>query len=144
MISFVCGQLCSGKTLYSRALAAITESVYIEVGDIVRFIKNTSTRSDLQNSKHLVEEIVQKIKQDIDFSDKKDFVISGVRQKEILEFFLNSTLLWIETPINIREERYLRRAREGDSQTFQQAEQGDINLGILEVKKYIFEKNNVK
>lgn len=143
MISFVCGQLCSGKTLYCRALAAITESVYIEVGDIVRFIKNTSTRSDLQNSKHLVEEIVQKIKQDIDFSDKKDFVISGVRQKEILEFFPNSTLLWIETPINIREERYLRRAREGDSQTFQQAEQGDINLGILEVKKYIFEKNNV-
>lgn len=144
MISFVCGQLCCGKTLYSKALADICKGVYVEVGDIVRSFKNSKDRNVLQDSKELSKAIIENLKFEIDQHEGSDLIISGVRQKEILEFFLNSTLLWIETPINIREERYLQRAREGDSQTFQQAEQGDINLGILEVKKYIFEKNNSK
>lgn len=142
MISFVCGQLCCGKTLYSKALAETCKGIYIEVGDIVRSLKNSKDRRVLQNSKELSKAIVESLKFKIIQHEGFDLIVSGVRQKEILEFFPNSTLLWIETPFNIREERYLLRAREGDSQTFQQADQGDIHLGILEVKKYIFNKNN--
>jgi cytidylate kinase len=141
MISFVCGQLCSGKTLYSKALAALTNGVYIEVGDIVRSIKNTSNRKDLQDSKCLNEQIVKKLKEEINTDEDKTYVISGVRQKEILEAFPNSTMLWIECPSNIRYERYQQRARVGDNQTFDEAEEGDINLGIIQVKNYIFNKN---
>ena len=140
MISFVCGQLCSGKSLYSKALAGTTCSLFVEVGDIVRDLKNTTDRRILQNSKELSEEIIKVIQKKHDAHQQVgDLIVCGVRQKEILENFPQSTLLWIECPINIRKERYQKRARSGDTQTFEEAEQGDINLGILEVKQYILD-----
>jgi cytidylate kinase len=138
MISFVCGQLCSGKTLYSKALAETSNGVYIEVGDIVRSLKLTSDRKALQDSKELAEIIIERLQTRTYFGG--DFVISGVRQQKILEAFPQATLLWIEAPASVREQRYLKRDRTGDSQTFEQAEQGDIDLGILEVKQYIFSR----
>ena len=138
MISFVCGQLCSGKTLYSKALAHICDGVYIEVGDIVRQLKQTEDRKLLQNSGYLAAQIVEILKTQSKMTSDKDLVISGVRQKEILESFPESTLLWIECPKEERNRRYQNRARIGDSQIFEEADQGDINLGILEVKHYIF------
>jgi dephospho-CoA kinase len=140
MICFVCGQLCSGKTLYSKTLTHINDSVYVEVGDIVRKIKNSNDRGVLQNSKELHNKIVEEIMRLSIVNGSKQLVISGVRQKEILEIFLDATLLWIECPASIRKQRYLDRKRDGDSQTFEEAEQGDISLGILEVKKFILER----
>ena len=138
MISFVCGQLCSGKTLYSKALAQISEGLYVEVGDIVRQIKQTEDRKLLQDSKDLSAAIIERLKW---LSvNNTELIISGVRQKEILEAFLKSTLLWVECPKEERARRYKNRARQGDSQTFEQAEQGDIALGILEVKQHILNK----
>jgi dephospho-CoA kinase len=138
MISFVCGQLCSGKTLYSETLSNIDKAIYFEVGDIVRRYKNTINRTELQDSKDLTNVIIGYIQ-----NNKKAFtntVISGVRQKEILEAFPEATLLWIECPRETRKQRYLSRQREGDNQTFEEAEQGDINLGILEVKQFILNR----
>lgn len=140
MISFVCGQLCSGKTLYSRALAQICDGIYIEVGDVVRHLKNTKDRKLLQDSKDLSGQIIDYLNVQSLLTSGKDLVVSGVRQKEILEAFPDSTLLWVECPKNERERRYANRAREGDSQTFEEAEQGDINLGIIEIKNYILNK----
>lgn len=142
MISFVCGQLCSGKTLYSKALAQISEGLYIEVGDIVREIKQTSDRKLLQDSKNLSSLIIEHLKRLA--ANNPELIISGVRQKEILEKFLDSTLLWVECPSQERKARYNSRARTGDTQTFEEAEQGDINLGILEVKQFIFNKNSTQ
>lgn len=138
MISFVCGQLCSGKTLYSKALAETCNGTYIEVGDIVRSLKMTADRRLLQDSKHLSEFIIEHLKIRTYF--KEDFIVSGVRQKEILEAFPDATMLWVECPAEVRKQRYSKRDRTGDSQTFEEAEQGDIDLGILEVKQYIFNK----
>ena len=140
MISFVCGQLCSGKTLYSKALAQICDGVYIEVGDVVRHLKNTQDRKLLQDSKDLSAQIIDYLKAQSKLTSGKDLVISGVRQKEILEAFADSTLLWVECPKEERAKRYQNRARQGDSQTFEEAEQGDISLGILEVKQFILNK----
>ena len=141
MISFVCGQLCSGKTLYSKALAHICDGVYIEVGDIVREIKQTQDRKLLQHSSELFVEIVDKLKKQAEIFLGKDLIVSGVRQQEILAAFPESTLLWVECPTEERMARYSRRARKGDTQTFEEAEDGDINLGILAVKNYIFSRN---
>lgn len=143
MISFVCGQLCSGKTLYSKALAQICDGVYIEVGDVVRQLKQTEDRRLLQNSSSLASQIVDYLKSQSLLMSNRDLVISGVRQKEIIESFPDSTLLWVECPKEERKRRYQKRAREGDTQDFEEAEQGDIKLGILEVKQYIFEKNKL-
>ena len=141
MISFVCGQLCSGKTLYSKALAQICKGTYIEVGDVVRHLKNTTDRKSLQDSKHLANQIIQYLALQSSLVENTDLVVSGVRQKEILEAFPNSTMLWVECPKNERKKRYENRAREGDSQTFEEAELGDINLGIIQVKQYILQKS---
>lgn len=138
MITFVCGQLCSGKTLYSNTLSDMDKSIYIEVGNLVRRWKNTQDRKELQDSKQLADRIISYIKDDAKAFDK--VVVSGVRQREILEAFPEATLLWIDCPQEVRKQRYLNRQRDGDSQTFEQAEQGDIDLGILEVKKYIFNR----
>ena len=138
MITFVCGQLCSGKTHYSKALAALVDGVFLEVGDIVREIKNTTDRKELQNSKDLHEAIVEQLIRQMPLSDVKQYVVSGVRQKEILKYFPDATLLWIECPRKERKKRYKERDRQGDGIAFKAAEQGDINLGINEVKQYIF------
>lgn len=138
MITFVCGQLCSGKTLYSNTLSDMDKSIYIEVGNLVRRWKNTQDRKELQDSKQLADRIISYIKDYAKSFDK--VVVSGVRQKEILQAFPEATLLWIDCPQEVRKQRYLNRQRDGDSQTFEQAEQGDIDLGILEVKKYIFNR----
>lgn len=140
MITFVCGQLCSGKTHYSKALAALVNGVFIEVGDIVREIKQSNDRQELQNSKHLHQTIVEQLIRKMPLSDVRQYVISGVRQKEILAHFPESTLLWIECPKKERKKRYKERARNGDIVSFKEAEQGDINLGILEVKRYILKQ----
>ena len=137
MITFVCGQLCSGKTHYSKALAALVDGIFIEVGDIVREIKQTTDRKVLQDSKELHETIAEELVKKMSLSDIRQYVISGVRQKEILKFFPEATLLWIECPKKERKRRYKERSRQGDIVSFKEAEQGDINLGILEVKKHI-------
>ena len=140
MITFVCGQLCSGKTHYSKALAALVDGIFIEVGDIVREIKQTTDRKELQNTKELSEQIVEHLIRQMPLCDVKQYVVSGVRQKEILKHFPEATILWIECPKKERKERYKQRARQGDVIPFKEAEQGDIDLGILEVKKYIFKQ----
>lgn len=136
MITFICGQLCSGKTLYSEALRNVNYDSYIEVGDIVRRLKSSEDRKVLQDSKDMLNHIIEYLR--IEEKPFNHLIVSGVRQKEILEAFPDATLLWIECPKETRKQRYWNRNRQGDTQTFEEAEQGDINLGILEVKKYIF------
>ena len=144
MTTFVCGQLCSGKSHYAKGLvkASLYASV-IEVGDIVRKIKQTNSREELQDSKPLVDEIISNLKAQIKsltFQLAEDIIVCVVRQKEILEAFPDATMLWISSPTELRKERYEKRARAGDDQTFEEADQGDVDLGILEVKKYILER----
>ncbi len=140
MTTFVCGQLCSGKSHYSKALSALVDGVFIEVGDIVREIKNTTDRKELQKSKELHEAIVERLIRKMPLRDVKQYIVSGVRQKEILKHFPDATLLWIECPKKERKKRYQERARQGDASSFKEAEQGDVDLGILDVKKYILNK----
>lgn len=145
MITFICGQLCSGKTRYGQAMAGSVGGCFIEVGNIVREIKNSSERKLLQDSKELDEAIIKKLSEKITLREtiscNQNYVICGVRQKQILKHFQDATLLWIECPKEERKKRYVSRSRDGDTQTFEEAEAGDISLGILEVKNYIFNQN---
>jgi hypothetical protein len=146
MITFVCGQICCGKSIYAKALANSSTSFYatwFEVGDIVRKIKQDTAREALQDSKDLVDRIILTLKGTITTltrSIDEDIIICGARQKQILEAFPEATLIWVDCPKPIRERRYTERARKGDDCSFEEAEQGDINLGILEVKQYILNR----
>lgn len=140
MITFICGQLCCGKTSFARSYAAINDCTYVELGDIVRRIKQSQDRQELQNSKELAHEIAREIKHIEKEVFPKGVVASGPRQIEILQEFPDSTLLWIECPPATRQARYSFRARTGDSVPFDVAEQGDIDLGILKVKDYVFQR----
>ena len=140
MVTFVCGQLCSGKTHYSLALTTAVNGAFIEVGDIVREIKQTKNRRELQDSKELSEQIVCGLIKKMSSGEQKQYIISGVRQKSILKHFPDATLIWIECSKKERKKRYKERSRQGDVISFKEAEQGDINLGILKVKKYILSK----
>ncbi len=144
MITFVCGQLCSGKSHYAKGLTkASLYATVVEVGDIVRKIKQTTSREELQDSKDLVGSIITNLKstiQSLTFQLAEDVIVSGVRQKEILEAFPDATMIWVNVPTAVRKERYEKRARAGDDQTFEEADQGDVDLGILEVKNYILER----
>lgn len=142
MLYFVCGQLCSGKSVFAQSFCKVTDAEFIEVGDIVREIKNSTDRSVLQNSKHLFYKIVEAIRGKIANNVYKDYVICGVRQREILEHFPDAVMTWISCPVIERRKRYNNRLREGDTISFEEAEEGDISLGILEVKDYILERNN--
>jgi len=137
MITFVCGELCSGKTVYSKALASLTDSVYIEIGDIVREIKNSTDRKVLQDSKNLASAIIIGLSSLIAKNAPKRCIVSGARQKAILKAFPSSTVLWIHCPREERKSRYNQRAREGDLISFEEAEKGDKKLGIDKVKEYI-------
>lgn len=140
MICFVCGQLCSGKSLYAKYLASIEESIFLEVSDIVKQIIKTEDRRHLQtDTKHLHSKIAEEILCIYVNNRPKQLIVSGARQKEILENFPLATLIWIDCPKNDRAMRYSERLRKGDDINFEKAEQGDIELGILEVKKYILE-----
>lgn len=138
MITFVCGELCSGKTVYAQTLAKVVDGVCIEVGDIVRKLKNSEDRKVLQDSKHLAAAIVIELSILIAKNKPKVCVVCGVRQKKILKSFPDSTVLWIHCPRKERERRYNSRARTGDQISFKEADKGDQKLGILEVKDYIF------
>ena len=137
MITFVCGQLCSGKTEFAVAYSKICDGNFIEVGDIVRSIKQTTDRKQLQDTKYLVNQIIKEIKSVISDKPSDKWIISGVRQKEIIASFPNSVCLWINAPQQVRKERYEARARSGDERSFEEADKGDVDLGILEVKNYI-------
>ena len=139
MITFICGQLCSGKTKLAQAYSSICKSHYIEVGDILRHIKQTSDRNILQNTKELFQEIIFCIKDVVGNQEDNNWVICGVRQKQIFEAFPGSAYIWLDVPEDVRKQRYETRSREGDERSFEEAEQGDINLGILDVKQYILE-----
>lgn len=137
MITFICGQLCSGKTKFALSYKNLCNGHFIEVGDIVREIKQSTDRKELQDTKHLIYQIVQKLRSAISDNPTADWIISGVRQKEIIQSFPNSVCVWIEAPVEVRKQRYEARSRTGDERAFEEADKGDVDLGILEVKDYI-------
>ena len=137
MTTFVCGQVCSGKTRFALAYADINNGTFIEVSDIVKQLRQTLTRKELQNTKHLVNKIITNLTSTITSNLQSNWIISGARQVEILQAFPQSVCLWIHAPLEVRKQRYIERSRQGDESSFEEAERGDVDLGILEVKKYI-------
>ena len=132
------GKICSGKSTYANALSYITKAKRITVSDIVKRVSGKVSRSELQNTAHMDQDICHELCQEINKYDK--VVIDGIRQYTIVlglaaEYGLeNLDLVWLEVPDDVRRYRFHDRAISKDDITFEEADLRDESLGLKELQ----------
>jgi cytidylate kinase len=132
------GKICSGKSTYANALSYITKAKRITVSDIVKRVSGKASRSELQNTAHMDQDICHELCQEINKYNK--VVIDGIRQYTIVmglvaEYGIeNLDLVWLETPDDVRKYRFHDRAISKDDITFEEADLRDESLGLKELQ----------
>lgn len=146
-ITFICSPLCGGKSTLAKQLWQNNVAV-IEISSIVKRLVSEHTREKLQGRPELDIQIIEEIKSFIDgrLYSGDSLILLGARQVSILKAFPDATLIWLEVPEHIRFNRYMlkRDIKDGvkkDEESFNLANQRDNDLGLKEVKKYIFNQN---
>lgn len=142
-IKLVCGRLCSGKDyIINKHYQGFD---VVSVSDIVKSIVNSSDRAMLQETKHFDGVILDILKP---LTEPK-LVINGIRQLSIVLGMLESNpvdvveVVWICCPEDIRRYRYYDRKDHKDSQMkFEQADENDSKLGLLQIESFIL--NNLE
>lgn len=150
-ITFVCGYLCSGKSTLGWAYAdglvssKICESVgYLEISDIVKKVKKVTKREELQGNPDLDVHIIAEIS---DMSRKfEHLIVGGARQLSILKAFPKASAIWLDVPEKLRYARYQNSSKDQDKSfdAFAVANTKDLDLGLQQVKDYIFSKQRLK
>lgn len=131
------GKICSGKSTYADALCYITKAKRITVSDIVKRVSGKISRSELQNTAHMDQEIIKELCVEINKYNK--VVIDGIRQHSIVlglsaEYgSSNIDMIWLEVPDEIRKYRFRDRAISKDDITFEEADARDEKLGLKEL-----------
>lgn len=143
-LTFICSYLQGGKTHIAQSINATPTGHrihHIEVSDIVKQVLQTKDRAKLQGHPELDSVIVKRIEEAC--KNYINVVVSGVRQPSILQAFPNATMIWINTPRYIRFKRYQQSSKDTDKswEGFVNANGRDIELGINQVKEYIFQWN---
>lgn len=132
------GKICSGKSTYANALSYITKAERITVSDIVKRVSGKASRSELQDTAHMDQDICHELCQEINKYNK--VVIDGIRQYTIVmglvaEYGIeNLDLIWLETPDDVRKHRFYDRSLSKDDITFEDADTRDEKLGLLELQ----------
>lgn len=132
------GKICSGKSTYADALCYVAKAKRITVSDIVKRVSGKASRSELQNTAHMDQDICHELCQEINKYDK--VVIDGIRQYTIVtglvaEYGLeNVDLVWLEVPDDVRKYRFYDRAISKDDITFEEADARDEKLGLKELQ----------
>lgn len=132
------GKICSGKSTYANALCYLTKAKRVTVSDIVKRVSGKVTRSELQNTADMDQEIAKELINEIKQYDK--VIVDGIRQYTIVvelaaEFGLDDLdLVWLEVPDDIRRYRFHDRAISKDDITFEEADSRDEKLGLLELQ----------
>ncbi len=141
-ITLLFGKICSGKSTYADALCYVTKAKRITVSDIVKRVSGKISRSELQNTAHMDQDICHELCHEINKYDK--VVVDGIRQYTIVtglvaEYGLeNIDLVWLEVPDDVRRYRFYDRAVSKDDITFEEADARDEKLGLKELQ------NNLK
>ena len=131
----VLGRLCSGKGTYCASYVE-RDFHHIATSDVVKSVSGAFTRSDLQNTKSLDVKIADAL---IALANQYErVVIDGIRQSSIIRAIEKEIphvqLVWLEADTTIRKQRFEQRKDRKDNITFEQAEQGDDNLGLSQVE----------
>ena len=132
-LTLLFGRICSGKSNYYK------DSYRIVVSNIVRGIAKSSNRAELQNTMHLDEEIAKGIISAIDYSidEHPHVVVDGIRQpsivEKVLQHYPNAELVWLEVSVEERKRRYENRKDRRDVESFEVADNKEIELSCQEI-----------
>ncbi len=143
-IILVCGNLCSGKGHFCQA--KYPDFYRIEISSVVKSLSKATDRLDLSQTAYLDIKIIERLIELISAHNK--VIVDGIRQPSILQALERhygdqiKDVIWLDVPEDIRRKRYEERASDKDKrQTFDQAMQGDIGLGIDKLEQYIKQKH---
>ena len=132
------GKICSGKSTYADALCYVTKAKRITVSDVVKRVSGKISRSELQNTAHMDQEIIKELCAEVSKYNK--VVIDGIRQHSIVmglatEYGLSEIdMVWLEVSDDIRKYRFRDRAISKDDITFEEADARDEKLGLKELQ----------
>lgn len=159
MIFLVFGELCSGKGVFSAQLAKLFNGKHITTSDIVKSVSGFKSREQLQTTSHMAQEIVDSMCDFINENIGSTIVIDGIRQQQIVIYLENELVeeqivyVWLDTDQDIRKYRYELRLRHNIEQNtqeykdsiglFERAEQGDIDLGLSDLKEWLYDSGRV-
>lgn len=144
-IVLVMGKLCSGKNQFCQSYKRQGYH-HITTSDIVKKVSGMQNRSDLQQTHDydqlIADEMIKVIQQ------YPKIVIDGIRQVSILrrleaEFNDSIGMVWLDVPEEIRQDRFIDRGAFKDNQSFDDAQQGDHNLGLTDVENYVKSKSKI-
>lgn len=145
-IVLVCGQLCSGKGHFCQT--KYPDFYRIEISSVVKSLSKATDRLELSKTAYLDIKIIDRLIEIINHHDK--VIVDGIRQPSILHALERhygdqiKDVIWLDVPEDVRRSRYEQRASDKDKrQTFDQAIEGDKNLGIDKVEEYIRQKHRV-
>lgn len=146
---FVIGRIASGKSTYTKSIRRDNDIV-VELGDVVRAIKNTNERIfDISLNAQICEHI-----QDILNNTSRDrIIISSPRNLEIIDE-LEKTLQFqeveyhvMDVPYEICKERFETSKRDKDSKlTYDEALIGDKSIGMEDLMQemYVSDDKRIK
>ena len=129
-ITLVFGRICSGKGSYFK-----DADKRIVVSDIVKGIISSTNRDALQNSLHLDNQIGTTLLNSIYLATmacREHIIVDGIRQVSIVDRVLNmypeADMIWLEVPTEERKRRYESRKDVKDVQSFEVADNKEIEL----------------
>lgn len=152
LVTFVVGKAFSGKSHYVNEKVKEAGGVTVEVGEIVRKIKQEEKRIfEGFLSKEITKRIFHIL---IKVTSNAHVYIVGCRQKSVIEqmlylcelnhLHLDYNIVYLSVSDEIRKERFEKLVDEGKNKglTFEEIENGDESLGINELIAWCIDQPN--
>lgn len=152
LVTFVVGRAFSGKSHYVNEKVKEAGGVTVEVGEIVRKIKQEEKRIfEGFLSKEITKRIFRIL---IKVTSNAHVYIVGCRQKSVIEqmlylcelnhLHLDYNIVYLSASDEIRKERFEKLVDEGKNKglTFEEIENGDESLGINELIAWCIDQPN--
>lgn len=152
LVTFVVGRAFSGKSHYVNEKVKEAGGVTVEVGEIVRKIKQEEKRIfEGFLSKEITKRIFRIL---IKVTSNAHVYIVGCRQKSVIEqmlylcelnhLHLDYNIVYLSVSDEIRKERFEKLVDEGKNKglTFEEIENGDESLGINELIAWCIDQPN--
>lgn len=127
-VTLLFGRICSGKGSYRK------DSYRIVASNLVKALIANGSRTALQETKHLDQQIADSILMAIDKAIQQEdaVLVDGIRQisivERVLEQYPDAELIWLEVPTEERRRRYENRKDVKDTQPFDVADNKELEL----------------
>ena len=142
---FVVGQAFSGKSTYIKRLQnKYPKMLSIEVGDVVREIKNIHKRAfDKELDKKIAQKIYYKVKTSKNYPCEEIYIV-GCRQESLFnslknifekdDYKFDYEFIILTAPKNVRFERFCRNKDDDKNKdlSFEDIEQGEKEIGLID------------